>query len=167
MNRAASQPTSPGATALVVTSPASSFIFKMGNVAQMAKTVSFVRILNDILVLRTTENNTSRVIVEGTLNGGFSSVDISKIPPHSFNSALGFSYTNGAGGRSVRQHLILLYCRLMSPCHSVIHPNVSATTMVSTVSELQTDPADGILHSILQYGRLWRAGGQLRPQCGA
>ncbi|KIM79149.1 hypothetical protein PILCRDRAFT_823728 [Piloderma croceum F 1598] len=45
-------------------------------------------------------NGENCLILEGTLNNGYSSVDISKIPPHSFNSPLAFSYTNGAGGRS-------------------------------------------------------------------
>ncbi|KAF7973264.1 hypothetical protein HWV62_15695 [Athelia sp. TMB] len=44
-------------------------------------------------------NGENCLILEGTLNGGYSSVDISRISPHGFNAPLGFSYTNGAGGK--------------------------------------------------------------------
>ncbi|KZP11418.1 hypothetical protein FIBSPDRAFT_962287 [Athelia psychrophila] len=40
------------------------------------------------------------LIVEGTLNGGYSDVDISRIPPNTFNVAASFSYTDGDGGKS-------------------------------------------------------------------
>lgn len=38
--------------------------------------------------------------VEGTLNNGYSSVDISLISPHKINVPTSFSYTDGAGGKS-------------------------------------------------------------------
>jgi len=150
----AGQSTLPEATALTATSPDSSFIFRMGtNVAQMAKTVSFVRILITFWCSTSYSWKYIAVIVEGTLNSGFSSVDISRIPSHKFNSPLSFSYTDGVAGRSVRQYLVLLYWRLMFPCHSAIQPPASAITTVSTASELQTDPANGISHSILRSKR--------------
>lgn len=43
----------------------------------------------------------SAFIVEATLNGGFSSVDISRIPPHAYNSPLSFAYNDGKPGRAV------------------------------------------------------------------
>ncbi|KZP16081.1 hypothetical protein FIBSPDRAFT_934811 [Athelia psychrophila] len=44
-------------------------------------------------------NGENCLTVEGTLNGGFSSVDISDIAPHAINVPTAFSYTNGAGGK--------------------------------------------------------------------
>ncbi|KZP26462.1 hypothetical protein FIBSPDRAFT_887252 [Athelia psychrophila] len=44
-------------------------------------------------------NGENCVIVEGTLNDGYSSVDISLISPHEINVPTGFSYTDGAGGK--------------------------------------------------------------------
>lgn len=77
--------------------------------------------------------------MEGSLNGGVSSVDISKIPDHSFNSPIGFSFTNGAGGREVRLFPILI-CVLKLTCSgiSVDPPIVFVIRMVSDhVQELQ------------------------------
>lgn len=46
-------------------------------------------------------NGENCLILEGALvSDGYSSVDMSLIPPHAFNSAMAFSYTDGSGGRS-------------------------------------------------------------------
>jgi hypothetical protein len=68
---------------------------------------------------------------------------------------------------SISYYIILYYWRLMSLYHSAIQPAVSATTTVSTASELQTDPANGIPHSILCYRRLWCSSGRPQHQCSA
>jgi hypothetical protein len=173
MSRAGGQSTSAAVTAPTATSPASSSIFRTGDVARMAKTVSFVRILhNNTLVLHTSllqPENTFVVIVEGTLNGGYSSVDISKIPPHSFDSPLAFSYTDGAGGRAVRRYLVLYYIIGVS-CSFIIvqfsQLSVQPRRLVQLLSS-KLIPANGIPHSLLCYERLWCSSGRLQHRCSA
>ncbi|KAF7982188.1 hypothetical protein HWV62_29977 [Athelia sp. TMB] len=45
-------------------------------------------------------NGENCLTLEGTLDDGYSSVDISMISPHAFNVPLSFSFTDGSGGRA-------------------------------------------------------------------